>query len=82
MFLFRRITEEDKQFKFITGNKAFDELTPNGSLKNYIKQDTINGGKYLTYLLIERQESGNELTLAAITKLFRLTKLNTFHYNY
>lgn len=61
MFLFRRITEEDEQFKFITGNKAFDELTPNGSLKNYIKQDTINGGKYLTYLLIERQESGNEL---------------------
>ncbi|KKL64442.1 hypothetical protein LCGC14_2165030 [marine sediment metagenome] len=37
MFLFRRITEEDEQFKFITGNKAFDELTPNGSLKNYIK---------------------------------------------
>ncbi len=55
------ITEEDKQFKFITGNNAFEELTPNGSLTNYIKQDTIDGGKCLTYLLIERQESGNEL---------------------
>ena len=59
MFIFRRISEEDKQFKFVTGNRTFDEFAPNGSLENYIKQDTIKGGNYLTFLLIEQSESGN-----------------------
>ena len=34
MFIFRRITQEDIQLKLKTGNKAFDEYAPNGSLEN------------------------------------------------
>jgi len=61
MFLFRRINEEDIQFKLITGNKAFDELAPNGSLEHYIEQDSIKGGAFLTYVLLERENSNYEL---------------------
>jgi len=52
MFLFRCIIEDDIQFKLNTGNKAFDELAPNGSLEHYIEQDSIKGGDFLTYLLL------------------------------
>jgi len=61
MFIFRRITLEDIQFKLKTGNKAFDDYAPNGSLENYIKQDTIREGQYLTYLLLEQKDLKSEL---------------------
>jgi len=61
MFIFRRITQEDIQFKLKTGNKAFDEYAPNGSLENYIKEDIIRSGQFSTYLLLEQEDSKNEL---------------------
>jgi len=61
MFIFRRITLKDIQFKLKTGNKAFDEFAPNESLENYIKQDTIKEGQYLTYLLLEQKDLKSEL---------------------
>jgi len=61
MFIFRKIIEDDIQFKLITGNKAFDDLAPEGSLDNYIKADTIQGGDYLTHILLEEKESKNSL---------------------
>lgn len=61
MFIFRHITKEDLHFNFITGNEIFDEFASDGTLENYITQDAITGGNYLTYLLIESLESGDEL---------------------
>ena len=61
MFIFRRITEEDNQLKLKTGNEAFDEYAPNGLLENYIKQDSIRGGQFLTYLLLEQKALKNKL---------------------
>ena len=57
MFLFRRITKKDVQFRLVTGNEAFDELAPQGSLEKYIDSDTLKGGAFLTYLLLEERES-------------------------
>ena len=54
MFVFRRIILDDVKFSFKTGNKIFDELAPEGSLKNYIDQDIIKEGKFITYLLFEK----------------------------
>ena len=61
MFIFRRITIEDNHLKLITGNKAFDEYAPNGSLENYLKQDSIRGGHFLTYLLLEQSNLKDKL---------------------
>ena len=56
MFLFRRIIKKDIQFRLITGNKSFDELAPRGSLEKYINSDSLKGGDFLTYLLLEEQD--------------------------
>ena len=61
MFIFRRLEKKDTQISFFTGNYSFDELAPQGSLKNYIDSDTLKGGPYLTYLLIEEQTSTYDL---------------------
>ncbi|HUX99389.1 MAG TPA: hypothetical protein VMV49_07530 [Candidatus Deferrimicrobium sp.] len=61
MFLFRRITRKDVTFKLITGNKAFDELAPRGSLEIYIETDALKGGDFLTYILLEEQEFTSHL---------------------
>ena len=61
MFTFRRITEKDNQLKLITGNEAFDNLAPNGTLENYIKHDKLKGGDFLTYLLLEQRDTNYEL---------------------
>ena len=34
MLILRRISEKDSDLSFITGNEAFDELNPDGTLKN------------------------------------------------
>jgi hypothetical protein len=61
MFLFRRIIEEDAQYILITGNKAFDKLASEHSLETYIEEDSIRGGNFLTYLLLEKNKSVNNL---------------------
>jgi len=61
MFIFRRITKEDNQLKLKTGNEAFDEIAPNGLLETFIKQDSIEGGQFITYLLLEQKDFKNKL---------------------
>ena len=61
MFIFRRITAEDNQLKLKTGNEVFDEYAPNGLLENYIKQDSVGGGQFLTFLLLEQIDLKNKL---------------------
>ncbi|TXT55583.1 MAG: hypothetical protein BAJALOKI1v1_2010006 [Promethearchaeota archaeon] len=75
MFIFRRIIRDDIQYKLITGNNAFDKIAPKGSLEQYIKVDSISGGKYLTYLLLEK----NELTNLLLGLLrYRISTKNEF----
>lgn len=61
MFIFRKIIEDDIQFKLITDNKAFDDLAPEGSLNNYVRADIIRGGNYLNHILLEEIETNNIL---------------------
>jgi len=68
MLILRRISEKDSDLSFITGNEAFDELNPDGTLKNYLEQDTLSGGEYLTYLLFEIEEEGDHPELLAIMR--------------
>ncbi|TFF94575.1 MAG: hypothetical protein EU544_04320 [Promethearchaeota archaeon] len=67
MYILRRISEKDAQIRFKTGNKAFDEINPDGTLKNYLDQDNLHGGNYLTFLLLENEEErGNSELLAVL----------------
>lgn len=70
MFIFRRLSETDADFKFITGNKAFDEISPDGSLSPYLNEDIVRGGEYCTYLLIEDKDNGNSLILGLLRYKF------------
>jgi hypothetical protein len=56
IFVFRRIKASDSDMPFKTGIPAFDELNEaSGTLKEYIAQDEIKGGKYLTHVLLEKR---------------------------
>jgi hypothetical protein len=72
MYIFRRIYKTDAHFKFITGNKAFDEKNPDGSLKNYLDDDVIAGGEFLTFLFIEKKNPDDRLIIG----LFRYKNAN------
>lgn len=41
MFIFRRLSDNDVDFKFTTGNKALDEKGPDGSLAAYLNEDVM-----------------------------------------
>jgi hypothetical protein len=57
MFVFRRLSEKDTNFSFLTGNEAFDEINKEGNLQVYIQQDSIKGGYYVTYLLLFNKQT-------------------------
>jgi len=78
MLIFRRISEKDSDLSFITGNEAFDELNPDGTLKNYLEQDTLNGGEYLTYLLFETEEESGNFELLALLR-FKYTSIEEYN---
>jgi hypothetical protein len=64
IFIFRRIKASDKDMQFRTGISAFDELNEaSGTLKEYIAQDEIKGGKYITHVLLEKQEQAKNMLL-------------------
>lgn len=68
MLTLRRIAEKDANLRFITGNDAFDELNPDGTLKNYVNHDTLSGGKYLTYFLFDIEKEGDQPELLALLR--------------
>ena len=76
MFIFRRLIETDINFKLITGNKVFDELSSDGTLIAYIDQEVIKGGNYYTYLLLEQEKSMNYKLLGLLR--YRFTNINPF----
>ncbi len=77
MFILRRISETDFDSKFITDNKGFDELNPDGTLKNYLVQDIIKDGEYITYLLIEKKDDGENSELLALFR-YKFTSIEEF----
>ena len=68
MLTLRRISEKDLSLSFITGNEAFDELNPDGTLKNYLEQEILSRGEYLTYLLFEIEGEGDHTELLALMR--------------
>lgn len=66
MYLFRRVTDKDADLPFLTGNQAFDDKCPDGTLKTYINEDLISGGEFLTYILIEQLGSDKESLLGLL----------------
>ena len=70
MFIFRRISENDADFDFITGNIAFDEKNPDGSLKVYLNEDIVSGGEFYTHLFIEKNNSNETLILGLLRYKF------------
>lgn len=55
MLILKPISKEDRNYEFITGNKAFNVLNPDGTLNPYLEQDIISGGEFITYLLFEKK---------------------------
>lgn len=50
--LFRRIEEGDVNLLFRTGNPAFDEINPSGTLEEYYQADEVsNEGEYITFIV-------------------------------
>jgi len=47
MFIFCRLSENNANLEFKTGNKAFDEKNPDGTLLAYLKEDIASGGDFL-----------------------------------
>ena len=70
MYIFRRISKEDASLDFITGNKAFDEKTPDGNLEPYLNEDIISGGEFFTYLLIKQSDSDKTILLGLLRYKF------------
>ena len=70
MFVFRRLSEKDTNFSFLTGNEAFDEINKEGNVQVYIQQDSIKGGHYVTYLLLQERENTNAILLGLIRYKF------------
>ena len=54
IFALQRIKLSDQTLPFSTGKNSFDQINPSGTLKEYINQDEISGGEYITYLFIEK----------------------------
>ncbi len=77
MFIFRRISEKDVRLEFITGNKAFDELNSDKTLRTYLEQDILRKGEYLTYLLFELEEQQDISNLLALLR-FKYTSIETY----
>lgn len=77
MLTLRRISEKDSSLSFITENEAFDELNPDGTLKNYLKQDILSKGEYLTYLLFETEENNKDSELLALLR-FKYTSIEDY----
>jgi hypothetical protein len=77
MFIFRRISEKDIYLEFITGNKVFDELNPDGTLKKYLEQDIIKGGYYYTYLLLELKENETNHELLSLLR-YKYTSIEKY----
>lgn len=76
MFVFRRIKESDTRFKLITGNDAFNELSSNLGIENYIDQDILKGGAYFTYLLF-RNSTENSTTLLGLLR-YKIISISEF----
>ncbi|TFF89070.1 MAG: hypothetical protein EU548_08100 [Promethearchaeota archaeon] len=58
MFIFRGISNKDASLEFITGNKAFDEKSPNENLKPFNKLRLIKRALFLKdSFLFDRTQS-------------------------
>ena len=66
MFIFRRLSENDVDFKFTTSNKDFDEKDSDGRLAAYLNEDIVRGGDYYTYILFEEKDNENSLILGLL----------------
>ena len=78
MIIIKRISEKDANLEFITGNNAFDELSPDGTLKIYLDQDIIRGGEYLTYLLFELEEEKEESSKLLALLRYKYTSIEDY----
>ncbi|MHA1380774.1 MAG: hypothetical protein ACTSRG_20600 [Candidatus Helarchaeota archaeon] len=77
MITLRRISEKDSSLSFITGNEAFDELNPDGMSENYLNQDILSEGEYLTYLLFETEDNNKDSELLALLR-FKYTSIEDY----
>lgn len=57
MFIFRRLTPNDKHLSFLTGDKAFDKINEKENLEICFNQDILNEKDYITYILLRKIKS-------------------------